>query len=337
MEFLGMSQAYDKYGGSSFYSPVADLLLLRLTGNYGGAVDSVYFTGFLRSEHQRPRPTLERLFQQFQGFLDKLPKVTFRRKLKRIEIQFASQAFTADDDKSYRLSVEKCHRAGTEVAAALTLITKRIKPTDDFDVKRFLNDANVLLATDIGTVEEWEIVRKEAKEKRQALRATKTPWELLEIDWSQYHPQARKILDDPFFWECANELAPNGNDTGADLLADYRRWHKRNRAVSPLTFLNGLLNVWGIEEVDWTVTDEERVREMRKKDSIALNLCNEAAIALAFAVVKMRGSCPSDIVRLALAALVRTGILLKDSNLSNETKTAWEEAIPKMQRKLESL
>jgi hypothetical protein len=35
------------------------------------------------------------------------------------------------------------------------------------------------------------------------------------------------VLDDPFFWQEADDFAPHGNDTGADLLADYRPWRRR--------------------------------------------------------------------------------------------------------------
>jgi len=127
MEFLGNSQSYCRGGASSFFSPVADLLMMRLTCHYDRAVESIYFTAFLRSGGDSPWPTLEGLFHQFHGYLDKLPKITLRRKLKRIEIEFLSQNFVADDDESNRLFPEKCHTAGKEVVEALALMTKRIK------------------------------------------------------------------------------------------------------------------------------------------------------------------------------------------------------------------
>jgi uncharacterized protein YfeS len=336
MEFIGTRSSYNAYGASLLYGPVADLLMVRLTSEYGGAVVSVWFTAFLRTESLKPRGSLEDLFQQFHRYLDKLPKVTFRRKLKRIEIEYVSQHFVAEDDESNKLSADKCHTAAKEVAGALSLVTKRIKPADDFDAARFLADASQLLTTKM-SYEEWENLCQEAEEKRQALRATKTPWELLEIDWSQYHPQAKEILDDPFFWECADDLAPNGNDTGADLLEDYRRWDKRHRKASPFDFLAQLFTEWDIKPIDWSITDEATVGRLNKDRPIDLSLCNEATIALAFAVVKMRGACPLDIMQMALAGLARTAILVKNSRLSDEIKASWDVAIAKMKGKLKSL
>jgi uncharacterized protein YfeS len=336
MEFSGGKQSYNNYGASSLYSAVADLLMVRLASDYGGAVESIYFTAFLKSGTQKASPTLEELYQRFHGYLEKLPKVTFRRKLKRIEIEFLSPNFIAENDESTKVSAAQCHTAAKEVVEALTLMTKRIKPTDDFDAARLLADAAQLLITE-RSLEEWDSLHLEAKAIRLALRATKTPWELLEIDWSQYHPQAKEILDDPFFWECANDLAPHGSDTGADLLVDYRRWDKRHRKTSPIDFLTQLFAAWDIKPIGWTITDEATVCKLDKERPIDLSLCNEATIALAFAVVKMRGACPSDIIQMAQASLTRTAILVRHSSLSDEIKGSWDEAVAKMKVKLESL
>ena len=160
---------------------------------------------------------------------------------------------------------------------------------------------------------------------------------IAEIDWSHYHPKAKEILDDPFFWDCADDLAPHGNDTGADLLDDYRRWDKRNRTRSPLDFLDRLLARWDIKPIPWSVTDKEAVRKLHRDDPIALSVCNESAIALAFAVLKMRAECAADVIQVALAGLARTAIVVKASRLSDANKVSLDDAIAKMKDKLESL
>jgi len=337
MDFIGFTQAYDKYGCSRIFSPIADLLEVRLDGEYGTAVTSLYFTAILPSRSSKPRPTLEELFERFHHGLTRLPKVTFRRQLKRIEIEFQSQHFVAEDDESNKLSPKKCNVAANEVAAALQLIKKRVKAEDDFDVCRFLADACNLLSTRIDSLEEWEEVEREGRAKQLALRATKTPWELLEIDWTKFHPRAKELLDDPLFWECADDRAPHGNDTGADLLEEFCRWNKRNRNSAPMAFLKRLLKRWDIEPIDWNVIDEDSVRRLQKEQSISFQLCNEAVVALAFAVVKLRGRCPTDLIQIALAAMARTSVAVDDSNLTSEIKKSWAEAIAKMRSKLESL
>lgn len=336
MDVIGLSHGYDRYGAGTIYSFVGALLTVGLD-EYGSAIESIHFVACLKSRTTKPRSTLEGLFEQFHNYLKTLPKGTFYRRLKRVEISFQSEHFVSEDDKVGRPSANKCNTGAEEIAAVLPLVKKRIKSTDDFDVDRFLADAARLLTTRIDSVEEWEHLRQQAKEKQAASRATKSPWELLEIDWSQYHRKAWEILDDPFFWKCADDVAPHGNDTGADLLDDYRRWDKCNRSRSPLDFLDRLLEGWDIKPIDWSMTDEHVVRRLNQDDPSGLSVCNESAIALAFAVLKMRAKCPADVIQMALAGLARTAILLREGSLSEEIKASWDDAIAKMKDKLESL
>ncbi|MEX1028143.1 MAG: hypothetical protein WD049_09090 [Candidatus Paceibacterota bacterium] len=336
MDVFVSKNTYNTYGGSTLYGSAGDLLTSRL-GEYGSAIEEIEVVACLRSKSRKFRPTLEGLFDQFHEYIKSLPRITFRRKLKRVKIEFLSEHFTADDEKERNATPKQRMTAAQEVAEVLPLLRKRIKPTDEFDVERFLADASEVLATKIQTVEEWETVREAAVKKRLAIRATKSPWELLEVDWDQFHPNARDILDEPFYWECANDLAPNGNDTGADLLEDFRRWHKRHPRTSPIKFLDGLMKSWDIEPIDWLATDEETVLHFDKEQPIPLRVCNEAAVGLAFAAVKMRATCPADVAEFGLAALVRTEMLVRRSTLDDDVKAEWDVAIVKMRDKLESL
>ena len=103
-----------------------------------------------------------------------------------------------------------------------------------------------------------------------------------------------------------------------------------------MIFLNRLFAGWGIEPIDWNITDKDVVKELAKEQPIPLSVCNDAAIALAFAVVKMRATCPPDIAQIGLHALERTAMAVRDSRLSSEVKAAWDESIAKMRAKLES-
>ncbi len=212
-----------------------------------------------------------------------------------MEIQFLSNHFSDQDDVSANANARNLHLSAKEVAASLTFIRKRIKKTDNFEVDRFLSDATQVLETKIDTEDEWEQIQEQARAIHQALLATKSPWELLEIDWDDFHPQSRELLDEPFYWECTDDYAPNGNDTGADLLEDFRQWNKKSPKTSPLKFLDRLMKRWGIEPIDWLATESEIVEKLNHDDPISLRVCNEAAIGLAFAVIKMRAKCPSEV------------------------------------------
>ncbi len=329
-------QSYNTFGGSRLYSPIGDLLICN-TGEYGPAVQSLDITVCLPSRTRQFLPTLEENFDRFHTYLGKLPKVTFRRGKNRVEIIWRSHRLFAEDNLGPWPSPDLLKLAAADVSEAVGMLKKKIKATDQFDLERFLADATTSVNKPVDTMEAWTEIRDRAKAIRLAAPESGNPWDQLDIDWSLYHPKAREILNDPFFWDCADDTAPHGNDTGSDLLEDYLRWSKRNKAGSPLTFLERLLKGWNIKQMDWAIVDPDETRKNYQKDSIALSVCNESIIALAFATLKTKAECPPELIRMALAGLTRTAILVKGSGLKEETKAEWFQSIEKMNRKLASL
>ncbi len=186
-------------------------------------------------------------------------------------------------------------------------------------------------------MKEWNRLLKANAEKDRAEYAAMSPWDQLDIDWTEFHPKAREVLDDPFFWDCIDEIAPHGNDTGADLLEDFQKWNKRNSQKSPLIFLENLFSKWDIEPIDWHLAKRNAVLKVESDRPIELALCNEAAIALAFAVLKQRANCPADVALLAMCAFERSSILAKARKLPKEIKSKIYTAITRMKSKLKSL
>ncbi len=251
---------YGESGGSAIFSYVADLLTVRL-GNYGSAIEEIYLIACLRNPVRDPWVGLENLFDSFHASLENLPKVTFYRRLKRVEITFASRRFTSEDDRGWEPKPDLCNRAMQEVTEMLLLLKKRVTAKDDFDLPRFLEDVQQLLAEKIDSAAEWLQIREQASAIEIRAREAKSSWEQLGIDWDLYHPDARTILDDPFFWDSASDIAPHGNDTGADLLGviSEQGWNRGHRNVSPLRFLDAEMAAWQVVPIDWSVTDENAV------------------------------------------------------------------------------
>ena len=130
-------------------------------------------------------------------------------------------------------------------------------------------------------------------------------------------------------------LVRTDNDTGADLLANYQKWVKRNPDVSPLVFLNRLFSGWGIVPIDWNLTDEGEVRKLMETKGIEVSVSNEAIVALAFAVLKVKGECPQDVSDMALKALQRDRYGFMDAGMEEKNQKLHREAIAKMRAKLE--
>lgn len=67
------------------------------------------------------------------------------------------------------------------------------------------------------------------------------------------YPRAAKLFAHEFFWDCTDELAPFGNDNGADTLAFLQEWRAESPDGEPLVFLEDLLTTWNVFNNDWEV------------------------------------------------------------------------------------
>jgi hypothetical protein len=161
------------------------------------------------------------------------------------------------------------------VADSIRALSERVPARPD-EVRTFLADASRAVA------------------EREADRPW---WERLGVRWEAWHPAARTLLDAPLFWEEEGE-GPHANDTGADLLRAYRR---AERGRTPAEFFERLLARWEVPlawrsrpPAQWVGDDETGVATW-----------GAAAIALAFAELKLAGTCSAEARALALEAIER--------------------------------
>ena len=85
MKIYFFIRAYNAYGGGSVvYSPICDLLELRL-GNYGEAIQTFDWLAYLRSATYIQYHTMEGLYRQHHEYLAKLPKLVFQAQSQAIQ------------------------------------------------------------------------------------------------------------------------------------------------------------------------------------------------------------------------------------------------------------
>ena len=290
MQFYVMARTYNTYGGHSTLSLIADFLLGE-TDDFGSAVSELTVT-FHFPHTGQARRSLEKMYADFHANRQSLPKVVFRRKRGQASIDIASELLDGKDWEQTRgLSLALFKAGVADTIAALELLKKRLTPKDDFSLAAFLAHCSKAQSRLPSTVEELAALAEECKKRQTARYAAMSPWERLGIDWRDFHPDARQILDAPFFWECTNDFAPNGNDTGADLLADYRKWLRRNPSGDPILFYQGLIRRWGFP--------------LQPSSDLERTVRDEAAVALAFAEFKLRADCRPAVAALARAAIQR--------------------------------
>jgi uncharacterized protein YfeS len=285
-----MVQTYNLYGGNTSLSLIGQYLADAAPG-FGPAITELTVTMHF-AHSPPPKKTLERLFEDFHDSLAKLPQVDFRRSREQASVAYQSALMEGRDlHRSRDLSLALFTAGLAEVIDRLSMLRSRLKPSDAFDLSGFLAHCELRRTTAPETQAALESLAADLMRKHQEASARLSPWDKLGLDWRDFHPDARSILDDPFFWSSTDDFSPNGNDTGADVLGLFRDWSKRHPDRAPTEFLSSLMRQWGIAVPPASQTDEY--------------VYDEASIALAFAEFKLRATCDPQIAALAKAAVAR--------------------------------
>lgn len=290
LEFYVMVRTYHIYGGHRTLSLIPDFLLVDAPV-FGTAVRELTVTFHLATVGSA-KYSFDDLFKQFHADRLALPKVVFRRNREKMDIQVASDLMDGHEfERSRGLSLSLFRRGVAETVTALRLMVPKPMKKDDFDINAFFNHCERRQQTIPSSEEALAVLEAELKQKKAAARAAMSPWERVPIDWRDYHPEARGILDDPFFWQEADDFAPHGNDTGADLLSDYKDWIAADAGGDPLEFFTSLVERWGFPK--------------GADDPIFQTAFDEAAVALAFAELKLKARCDPRVASLAMEAIGR--------------------------------
>jgi len=312
-----LHQLYNCYGGHKSISLVSDLLEYA-EPDFGTAIEDFEIT--LHFNHQSPtKSPSDPMYKSFHDNLKKLPKCTFYRKKKRLALEIEGTFTTGHElEKNRRppikINPDWVKGALSDIADNLPLIKAKIKKSDDFLFSDF--ESHILktldeMPTDIDELEKFsERVQQRKDESFEKL----DDWEKLGLDWSEYHPSARDLVPLPELWSCIDEFSPNGNDTGADTLAIFRDWNKRNKSTPSLIFLTKLLQDWEIDI------------KRPYKNEYSTHTYFQAVVGLAFASAKIRGECEQTVKEKASVAI--KDYLERIANITNwEHKKECEEKL----------
>jgi uncharacterized protein YfeS len=303
MKLVVLVESYDTRGGAAAATLAGDFLSSCLRELLTEPLD-VVVTACFRSK-SRPRRTLESLWREFHDSLSGLPRVRYSARHRRLDIRYASQllaerALEAGDQdlEVFQAIVQEVSMVLSESIAGHKLLRREIALSS-------LEAALVRAAVDLPTTPlELEVFAITERGHAIAEAALLSPWEKLGVEWSQYHPEARRLLDDPFYWDPADEYAPHGNDTGADLLEAFREWRRRHREVPAARFLPTMLKRWNYSGSVAALLGKP-MAQWNDDDEMMLEVLDEANVAVAFAQIKIEGSCDEDVRLAALQSLQR--------------------------------
>lgn len=281
-------RTYNCFGGHPILSPLS-FYLIPEDVNYGTGLLGVEINVFLKSDGP-PKKTLESLFDNHNELIARLPKVSHSKTRKTVTIDVFSDAFEGNVfQKDRAVSPEKVMSCANMILSALEAASVKLSKIKDYNHLQLVSDCRSKISQIPSSLDGAQKLLDHCNALGAAKTASLSPWEKLDVDWSAYPTDIRKLLDDTIYWDCTHDFSPHGNDTGADLLAFYQEWLKNNSTGDPLTFFSTLLTQWGIP-VD-------------TKDPVLMPVLDDAVVALAFAEVKHKKQCNRTIYTNAKAAI----------------------------------
>jgi uncharacterized protein YfeS len=296
-------QSYDTCGGAMSTTLAGEFLWEYLRGLEPETLEIVV-TACFRSRGQ-PGRALGGMFRDYQKALSTLPKLRYSPKRERVEIQYLSAMVAEDVIESSEPQLDSFRNTVREVAALLPellgahKLLRRLLPLPQLDAA--ITEA---LAHLPATEEAMQVFDTAQQGRVLAERLLRSPWEKLGVDWAEYHPEARDLLDDPFYWDAVDEYAPHGNDTGADLLEAFREWRSKHREAPASRFLPLMLKRWDYSS-DVEALQSKPLADWDEDDELTMEVLDEATIAIAFAQLKLEGRCDEDVRAAALASIAR--------------------------------
>lgn len=328
MKFEMIGWTAECAGRSATFSPIGDTLDSHLS-EYGESVQSILVIAFVPAE-------IGTLTAEEKKSFGKLPKITFRRQKRHIEIRFLSSTVTAQfEGVEATEDSGRSNAAMPEVAAALAGIESKLKATDDFDFSAFYGDVCELLRKPFASVQDLQEARSASREKEEGSIPTADSWESPDVDWDhpEYHSKARSILDRPFYWSRGAPFAPHGSDTGSDVLTMYEA-RIRGTRKGAVGFFKQILNEWDLPEIDWSRKDNRETQMSSRSNETKYRVASQVALAAAFAEIKYRAKCSREMAEIAIHAVEFLSESFAAADIPITVRADHQKALSEMRQKL---
>jgi uncharacterized protein YfeS len=134
----------------------------------------------------------------------------------------------------------------------------------------------------------------------------------LDDDWElspeTAHPNAARLLQEPFYWDISDENSPFGNDCGADTLEFYRAALDSDADLDGTEFLAELFEEWDVDRAFAEGIPDEELAHRLEREHFHILTYDDAVVAAAFAEVVFHGDASPDIVAAAIKSLKRQSL-----------------------------
>ncbi|WP_146118957.1 hypothetical protein [Blastopirellula marina] len=158
-----------------------------------------------------------------------------------LELRYLSKVVTARDVESTKLNPTLTNLAMGELLSQLESFELQLQKYAQFDVDRFLGLTSNLFTAPIESMEHAQNIEQAYRELPQATR------NLPLMPEPEAHPDALKLLPDPFYWSYGDSFSPHGSDIGIDVWNAYRD-RRINTGLPTIEFLHDMIGQYRAED-----------------------------------------------------------------------------------------
>ena len=122
------------------------------------------------------------------------------------------------------------------------------------------------------------------------------------------HPNAKRLMNEEFYWSPIEETAPFGSDDGADTYAGFADWRQTHKTDNPREFLMEQIDYWGYPAFDLNETSLEKLIPYLKQSELGsrfMSGIDAAIVSIAFGQLYLEGTVDKDFKELAKTSVKR--------------------------------
>jgi uncharacterized protein YfeS len=122
------------------------------------------------------------------------------------------------------------------------------------------------------------------------------------------HPNAKRLMNEEFYWSPIEETAPFGNDDGADTYAGFKDWRQKHKMENPKEFLREQIDYWGYPSFEINETNLEKLKPYLKQSELGnryMSGIDAAIVAIAFGQLYLEGTVDKEFKETAKTSIKR--------------------------------
>jgi uncharacterized protein YfeS len=160
------------------------------------------------------------------------------------------------------------------------------------------------------------------------------------LDPATCHPHFNELMQEDFYFDCVDELAPFGNDDGAATLSKLEDWYRKRKGKADIVeFMFNLIDGFGFKYAcDGCVQllDMDEINQLMDEDEFFIDCMDQAVIATVLGQLKIEGKIDPRLKELGFITIERQKLITQQYNTSN-LPNSWLERLEVMKTDLEKV